>query len=319
MLGVGVIGTTYAHLLTQAGHVVEHALRPESSARDISTLRVKLLDGRHNRKGDPVTGTYQVRHATPGTRYDLIIIALGSLDLPGALATLDQQELTGPILLFSGTWDDRATLQEAMADREFLLGYPVAGGELDRSTATLDAVVFDHVVLAGPAEAPAGLSAQVGAVFASAAISVEYPADMLEWIWIHMAINAAVISTAAAGVDLSDPAAAAARLMGSTRLLHDAILTIRECLRVVEARGVDLTRYRSEVAPYRLPAWAAAPVMRRMFARNELTRRIMLLHTNAADLKYLCAHVHDTAEELGVATPRFTAAYLSGIAGIPEP
>lgn len=318
VLGLGVIGTAYGYLLAQAGHHVEHALRAESTARGIAVVQVKLLDGRQSPKGTPTSGQYPVHPAQPGSEYDLIIVALGSLDLPGALATLDQLALSGPILLFSGTWQDRATLERTFGGWEFVLGYPVAGGELDRSTATLDAVVFDHVMIAGPDEGPARLSEEASALFASAGIKTEHPADMLEWIWIHMAINAAVISTAAADADLTDPAAAAARLMGSTRLLHDAILAIRECVKVVAARGVELSRYRAELAPYRIPAWLAAPIMRRMFASNELTRRIMLLHTNPEDLRFVCGCVRDAAAELHVSTPRFAAVYERGIGRIPR-
>lgn len=84
-------------------------------------------------------------------------------------------------------------------------------------------------------------------------------------------------------------------------------------MKIVEARGVDLSRYRAELAPYRIPVWLAAPVMRRMFARNELTRRIMLLHANPADLAFVCSSVRAAGVELKVATPHFAAAYERGI------
>jgi 2-dehydropantoate 2-reductase len=67
--------------------------------------------------------------------------------LVGAVQTLIDNRLGGPVLLFNGVTDDRVSLAQVMARRPFILGYPVAGGQLDAAKGNLDAVLFDHVML----------------------------------------------------------------------------------------------------------------------------------------------------------------------------
>ena len=97
--------------------------------------------------------------------------------------------------------------------------------------------------------------------------------------------------------------------MDSAPALKQAIRCIRECVQVVAARGVDLKNYRGELLPYKLPAGLAAVFMRRMFRTNQLTRRIMELHANPADLTYVCESVREQARALNVATPLFDRNY----------
>ena len=126
---------------------------------------------------------------------------------------------------------------------------------------------------------------------------------MVEWIWIHMAINAGVTSTAARSGNLENPEELALNLMNSSSELSLAIKAIREALKVVEARGVNLKLYKAELLPYKIPAWIAGKAMRIMFAKNELTRKIMTLHNDKQDIFYCCQSVYQTGKELGVKMP----------------
>jgi 2-dehydropantoate 2-reductase len=55
-----------------------------------------------------------------------------------------------------------------------------------------------------------------------------------------MAINAAVISTAEKYARYNNSEKAAEYLMSSAKALSEVVLVIRETLKIVEARGVDL-------------------------------------------------------------------------------
>ena len=102
---------------------------------------------------------------------------------------------------------------------------------------------------------------------------------------------------------------AAEQLMGSTRMLTRVVRAIREASRIVASRGIDLRRYRSEMLVYRLPTAVSAPLMKRMFARNLLTRRIMTLHGNTADLLFVCRTVYEQGRANGVSAPIFYESY----------
>lgn len=132
---------------------------------------------------------------------------------------------------------------------------------------------------------------------------------MLEWIWLHMAINAGVVSIAAKYADMDNPTEAAENLMSSSKLLAEAVCAIRETSKIVKARGVNLKHYRNELWGYKLPIFISAPIMKRMFATNILTRKIMTLHNNTEDLLFVCKCLYDTGKQYNIKAPIFYNAY----------
>ena len=63
ILGLGVIGTTYAYAFQKAGHQVEHVLRDSKRNNAPKSLSVDLLDGRYHSKGENKHDTYEVHVA----------------------------------------------------------------------------------------------------------------------------------------------------------------------------------------------------------------------------------------------------------------
>ena len=60
IIGLGVIGTTYASVFKEAGHNIEHYIREGSNKEYISNIEVTLLDGRESSKGIQVKKEYTV-------------------------------------------------------------------------------------------------------------------------------------------------------------------------------------------------------------------------------------------------------------------
>ena len=69
-----------------------------------------------------------------------------------------------------------------------------------------------------------------------------------------MAINAGVTSTAAREGKIDNPNRLARELMADSKALTMAVRCIRETLKTVSARGVDLKKYNNEIFPYKIPA-----------------------------------------------------------------
>ena len=63
--------------------------------------------------------------------------------------------------------------------------------------------------------------------------------------------------------------------------------------------------YKNELLPYRIPAAIAGIVMKQMFAKNELTSRIMTLHNDIKDIMYGCKSVYDTGKQEKLDLPLF--------------
>ena len=303
VVGLGVIGTTYGYVFQKAGHQVEHLLREEKKSKAPTSLNISLLDGRYNKKGEEKADQYKVNLAESNAEYDFIILSVASGKIKDAIATLSQSHITGSLILFCNFWNSREEIDEIVGTYPYIIGFPTAGGHLAGNV--LDCVLFDHIML--ESEEKAGISnyKALTALLASADLKTEIPHDMVEWIWLHMAINAGVTSSAAREGEIDHPMQLALNLMKDAHALSITVKAIRETMQVVKARGVDLGFYKNELLPYRIPATFAGILMKRMFKMNELTRRIMTLHSDVGDMLYGCKCVYETGKLKHLELPIF--------------
>ena len=310
IIGLGVIGSTYGFLFKQAGHHVEHYLRNESHKKVIKQLSVSLLDGRKSAERIQTEGQYDITLCSK-KRYDLIFVSVAQGKISSVMQEIRKEQFEGTLLICCNLWLDRATLDRMMQGYHYILGFPVAGGRLEcggdsiPSQAKLDACVFDHFMLENVSSVGITNGTDVCQLFASCHIQLEQPHDMIEWIALHMAINAAVISVIGKNGDINDSIASVHKLMNSLKLLATTIKTIRETTKIAASRGINMKYYRNELWVYKLPAQLSAIFMKRMFATNNLTRRIMELHGNIDDLLYICNSVYKEGNINNVSAPLF--------------
>ena len=88
ILGLGVIGTTYAYAFQKAGHQVEHVLRDSKRNNAPKSLSVDLLDGRYHSKGENKHDTYEVHVAEADSEYDFIFLSVRHGFVKEAVETL---------------------------------------------------------------------------------------------------------------------------------------------------------------------------------------------------------------------------------------
>ena len=100
ILGLGVIGTTYAYAFQKAGHQGEHILREAKRKEAPDSLTVDLLDGRYNSKGEVKQDTYTVQIANPGTEYDFIFLSVRNGLIKEAVKTLKENDIRGTLVFF---------------------------------------------------------------------------------------------------------------------------------------------------------------------------------------------------------------------------
>jgi len=303
ILGLGVIGTTYGYAFQKAGHHVEHLVRAKKIATMPNQITVKLLDGRYNNKGEEKEDIYDIALAQPGSTYDFVIISVPSGNLKKAVEYITENRLSGSLLLFCNFWNERSEIDAMVGGYSYIIGFPTAGGHIYGSK--LNCVLFDHIMLEQEQKTNIQNYDNLTKLLASADLKTEVPHDMVEWIWLHMAINAGVTSTAAKDGKMENPRQLALGLMEDSKALSAVVRTIRETVSVVAARGVDLKRYSNELLPYKLPAGIAGIAMKKMFSGNELTSRIMTLHSDISDILYGCSCVYDTAKERGLDLPLY--------------
>ena len=302
VLGLGVIGTTYAYALQTAGCDTYHIVRPGKEVPE--SIPVHLLDGRYNQKGEEKDGEYSVKPASDNEEFDFILISVASGKLEGAMQTLKDRTLKGTVILFCNFWNERKDVEKIIGDYEYITAFPTAGGNMQKD-GKLNCVLFDHIMLESKDKAKIKNYDALIEILNSADIKQEIPHDMFEWIWVHMAINAGVTSTAAHEGKIDDPNRLARELMADSKALTMAVKCIRETLKTVSARGVDLRKYNNEILPYKIPSGIAGIAMKKLFAGNELTSRIMTLHNDVNDILYGCRCVYDEGKRHGLELPMF--------------
>ena len=304
VIGLGTIGSIYGYVFQKAGHEVEHYLRKDSPKAAVKQLQVDLLDGRADKDGIQSCDVYQVKHCSSKT-YDFIFVSVPSGGLTSVIDSLATDGISGTLILACGIWEDRAYVDKLVKEYSYILGYPVAGGNIRDNRLTC--CLFDHFMLERKEKAAISNYEKLARLFADCQIQLEQPYDMLEWIWLHMGINAGVISVMGKSGDVKDTAAAAKQLMDSRQYLKEAVNTIRETSQIVASRGVNLKHYKNEILAYKLPTVISAPLMKRMFAKKVLTRKIMTLHGNTQDLMFVCKCLYDSGKKNQIAAPNFYA------------
>jgi len=306
IIGLGVIGTTYGYLFHKAGHNVEHYIRKNSKNYNTTSLNIEILDGRVKSKGIQSSDIYEIKKETQ-KNYDFIFVSIPSGNIESVTEILNKEEITGTIILCCGIWENKDYIDKVTNNREYILGYPVAGGNIVNKT--LNCCVFDHFMLESEKKANIKNYHELLELFSSSNIKMEHPYDMLEWIWLHMAINAGVVSVAGKYGDIHNVSASAEALMNSSQKLSEAVKSIRETSKIIESRGVNLKHYNNELIAYKLPTIISAPIMKRMFATNILTRKIMTLHSNLQDLLFVCKCVYDEGKKNNICAPIFYENY----------
>jgi 2-dehydropantoate 2-reductase len=295
--GTGVIGTIYGDVLSQAGHDVTHYVRMGRPTGRGTALDLNLLDGRTSEPHE-LHLRYPARIVDgfgPTDGYQLIIVSLKHYDVPAILYQLAVDAGKADILFFNNWWDDLAAIDDVLLGR-YLWGFPVAGGGW--TDGVLDAALLDTVHVGEIDGAETDRLARVRELFESAGLKVEVAPRILDWLWVHFATEAALISSAIAAGSVD-------ALLEDTARLQAAILTGREALEVCRARGVAVDQV-PDAATFYAPAEAVAVGIHDFYATNLPARRILERHTGVDELKRIYADVVASGRELGVAMPRLT-------------
>ena len=142
--------------------------------------------------------------------YDYIFVSVPSGGIKNVITSIDNEGIKGTIILCCGIWEDKKYIEELMEGKTYILGYPVAGGNIKNGT--LNCCVFDHFMLEKEENSEIKNYNDLICAFKECNIKLEQPYDMLEWIWLHMAINAAVVSVSGNYGDINNTALSAEKI-----------------------------------------------------------------------------------------------------------
>jgi 2-dehydropantoate 2-reductase len=321
IIGRGVVGTIYGWALTNAGIDVTHVVRNVTGKGGLpGTDTLDLLD---LRPGYPKNArvTYAPRTVTeigptgPTGSFDLVIVATKHYQAAQAIRQYLPGAPRAVFLLFTANWDGTEEIDRLLLRSSMLWGYSASSGGPDAQgvlVATVNPMVrFGMLEGSDPEKFKA-----VTELFQRAGFTLDIKPNIIEWLWVHHAINAG-------GIGICLWAGGIAEATRSFKTVRLGVLAIREALDVVAARGVDLDRYPDARSILKMPAWLAglAGVYAiRFTAKGRRLLRASHFAYSPEGMKRYYFDVLNTGEHLGVAMPHLSALRekIRGWSGKPE-
>lgn len=305
MFGRGVIATVYGWALERAGHDVEFYVRPGRAAAYGQAVDLDLLDARRRVWGQRVVSKWPVRYREapePDHDFDLVVLSVPHHRLSQAAAFLAPRVGDATVLVFGNIWDEPQAAIGALPLDQVAWGFPQAGGGFDEDR-VLRATLLPSVVFGTLGQPPTAREHAVRQAFRQAGFRLQERGDFRGWLWIHFISDAGLH---AQGLRLGSMA----ELVGATGALREAMLTSRELLPLLEARGVDLRRHRGGVLPFRAPSWLTAPTLAWVLRHFPPARVNFEAHSDPAaeEPRVICRDTLAEARRSGVQVPRLEAA-----------
>lgn len=301
MFGRGVIATAYGWALERAGHDVEFYVRPGRAVKYGRATSLDLIDARRRPWGQRLVEEWPVRYREelpPDHDFDLIVLSVGHHRLTEAASFLAPRAGNATVLVFGNIWSEPLDAIGALAPARVAWGFPQVGGGFG-DDGVLRATMMPGVLF-GTVGTPTERERAVREVFREAGFKIREEPDFRGWLLTHFVSDAGLHAQALKRGALAD-------LAGRRRDLREALLTGRELLPLLEARGVDLRR---RALMFRAPTWLTAAALAWLTVHFTPARVNFAAHSDpdAEEPKAICRDALAEARRLGVPTPRLAAA-----------
>lgn len=299
VVGVGIIGAIYGWGLAQDGHDVVHLVRSGRACALGDGLMMDVVDRRKGHQRN-FRGLYRVtvtETLSPADAFEVVIVPVKHYALTETLTEIVPRVGSAAFLLLTQNWRGTREIDPLLARSPYVYGDAKAGGTFSQGSLVAALKAIDI----GPsADEPSALARKLGRVFASTDIQTRLHADMLHYLWIQYAITGGLWAALIQAGNLDE-------MLNDRDATSAALGAVCECLRVVERRGVDLSRY-PETTPFltdsalrrRLNIW----VIRRMFRYDEYTKRCSA-HAlgDPLEVKTFYDDLTTTGRDLGISMP----------------
>jgi 2-dehydropantoate 2-reductase len=300
IVGRGVVGTIYGWALSQAGVDVTHVVRKE--VPDTDTLDLLDLRPGYPKNTRAAYAPKTVGQIAPSDGFDLVIVATKHYQAADAVRQYLPGAPGATFLLFTANWDGTEEIDRLLPRSSILWGYAAASGGPD-AQGTLIATVAPSVRFGVLEGSDPEKFKSVTELFQRAGFALDIKANIVEWLWVHHAINAG-------GIGICLWAGGIAESTRSLKTLRLGVLAIREALDVVAARGVDLKSYPDAKSVLNVPVWLAGLAVTYAIRFTEKGRRLLRgshFANSPEEMKRYYFDVLNTGENLGVAMPHLSA------------
>jgi len=301
VIGRGVVGTIYGWALSKAGIDVTHVVRKEGLP-DTDTLDLLDLRPGYSKNKQVSYAPKTVAQINPSDGFELVIVATKHYQAAQAIHQYLPDAPGARFLLFTANWDGPGEIDRLLPRSSILWGYAGASGGLDDQGILI--VTIDPTVRFGMLEGsdPEKFMA-VMELFQRAGFTIDIKSNIIEWFWVHHAINAG-------GIGICLWAGGIGEATRSFRTLRLGILATREALHVAAARGVALERYPDARSILNTPVWLALLAVIYAIRFTEKGRRLLRASHFAhspEEMKRYYFDVLNAGVSLGVAMPHLSS------------
>lgn len=305
MFGRGVIATIYGWALEQAGHEVEFYVRPGRATVYGRDVDLDLLDARRGPRGRPVVEAWPVRYREelePDHDFDLIVLSVAHNRLTDAAQFLAPRLGHAAVLVFGNIWSDPLDAVAPLPADRLAWGFPQAGGAF-ADNGTLTGMLLPSVIFGTLDGSPSQREKDVRQAFRDAGFRISERPDFRGWLWLHFIADAGMHSQ---GLQLGS----LSKMVGSRPAFRQALLTIRELIPLLEARGIDLRRHRRGLLLYRAPVALTSAAFAWATSHIAAAGRSLSAHSdpNAPEPYAIYRDTMTEARRLGIRVPRLETA-----------
>jgi 2-dehydropantoate 2-reductase len=235
IIGAGVIGSIYGWALSQAGHSVMHLVRSGRSDQYKNGIAIDLMD---RRKGHQrwFKGTYEIRVTEgihPNANDEIIIIPVRHYAIEDALRELVPLVPNADCILLTQNWKGTEGIDHFLSMDKCVFGDAKAGGSF-QGHQLVGTIYGIDIGIIGKAETESLRRAKE--LFLSADLRTIVQKNILHYLWVQYAVNGggwpAVVQAGSLRSALKSP-----------QLVQSLWAAVRECLDVIQARGVDISQF----------------------------------------------------------------------------
>jgi ketopantoate reductase len=282
-------------------------VRKGSKSKFENGVKMDILDLRREspRNYEAVYLPKLVDEVSPDDGYQLIVVATNHLQAAGAVRQYCDLVPDASFLMFTANWEGTAEIDNLLSRSRYLWGFSVSSGARGE-----DGVLYANIQKSyriGELEGSRTPRLErVIALFKKAGLTPDIKSNIIEWQWIHHAIDAGVLGTALYEGRLPQPDEGIHMWLLMVRAVKDA-------LAVLENRGVDVRAYEDTKPFLGFGDEEAAANLRRVFLAMPHYQRIRdhsHFKTAPEEMRQFYLDVLTTGERLGVPMP-----YLGSLKG----
>jgi 2-dehydropantoate 2-reductase len=301
IIGLGNIGTVHGWALSQAGADVTHAVRKGSAGKYESGINMDVLDLRGESPENYQTVYHPVltEDVRPDDNYGLVLVATNHLQALAAVRQYSSLVPDADFLMFTANWHGTVEYDKLLSRSRYLWGFSVSTGAKGD-----DGILYANVQKSYRIGELDGVRTpkleRIIELFSRAGMKPDVKTNIIEWQWVHHAIDAGMLGAAlyAGGLPGRDDG------IGTWLLMVKAT---REALAVVEKRGVNIREYDDTKPFYSYNNdEETAKNLRRMWTgmpHYERVRTHSHFQTSPDEMKQFYLDVLTTGEQLSVPMP----------------